>query len=172
MYCASVWSRWIGVKCQLAVVSGHTRRIAWTRNLCYRQHKGTSRWTQTKNWGRSRNKDMFRGAYGSEHEACCIPVVTPCSLVPIHQTAPCNIPEDSNIYVMTSLNLLRGEDCNRNWGKQKSLLGLSRFSVQNGSKTISWKRSEGGCGNMTPLQLSAAWEFPVYDEASIPRQCN
>jgi len=57
---------------------------------------------------------MFLRPYGSEDEDCCIPVVMPCSLVPIHQTTPCNIPEDSNIYVMTNLDLLRGEDCNTN----------------------------------------------------------
>ena len=127
------------MKRRLAVVSEYTRRIARSHNGCYLQHKGTSRCTQTKNLLRSSNKDTFRSPHCSENEDCCIPVVMPCSLVPIHQITPCNIPEDSSIYVMTNLDLLRGENCNKNYGKQKRLLGLSRFSLWNGSE----KRSVG-----------------------------
>jgi len=38
-----------GVKLQLAVVSGCTRRIDPSHNGCYRQHKGTSRCSETSN---------------------------------------------------------------------------------------------------------------------------
>jgi len=49
LYCATVRGVWVGVKRQLAVVSGYTRRTAPSRNGCYRQHTGTSRCTQTSN---------------------------------------------------------------------------------------------------------------------------
>ena len=48
-YCATVWNMRISVKRQLADVSGYKRRTARSRNGCYRQHKGTSRCTQTSN---------------------------------------------------------------------------------------------------------------------------
>jgi hypothetical protein len=35
-------------------------------------------------------------------------------LVPIYQNTPCHIPEDSNIYGMTNVDLLGGEEFNTN----------------------------------------------------------